>query len=80
MKYFPENCLYLIKYKNQKKRIWLKCSSKRKVLNVMNYWRKRNDFQYCKVFIRSTLHQIYWFNNNTEGFPSDNRKTNFNVN
>ena len=79
MNFFPKNCLYLIKFKNQKKRIWLKSSGARKSLKVINYWRERSDFQYCKVYKRNddkTLgSQLYWFNTKTEGYPDDDRKT-----
>lgn len=75
MKYFPQKYWYLVKFENGTK--WFYSRNSRKVETVINYWRRKNTFKWCKVFNPKTKKEVFWFNQNNFG-TTDSRTVNKN--
>lgn len=66
--YYPLNSplWLLVKFKD-KKAVWLYSKTGKNPNSLMNYWRLKNGFMWCKVHHAKNRTQIFWFNQNDEG-------------
>lgn len=60
-------CWILIKYSNRDKPVWFRAKKGRNDFRIMQYFRKKTNFVWGKVYDQRTKQKIFWFNKMDSG-------------